>query len=89
MRTVLPVSRSPGLPLPERGQSHNGQQFNPPAPSSLQDHLSERNLDLDQLSLQDQDQEDDDLDRQEVRITVLHTALLFILLNLYLTRQVS
>nr|XP_046222676.1 TOG array regulator of axonemal microtubules protein 1-like isoform X1 [Oncorhynchus gorbuscha] len=66
MRTVLPVSRSPGLPLPERGQSQNGQQFNPPAPSSLQDHLSERNLDLDQLSLQDQDQEDDDLDRQEM-----------------------
>ncbi|XP_041703481.1 TOG array regulator of axonemal microtubules protein 1-like isoform X1 [Coregonus clupeaformis] len=70
MRNVLPVSPSPGLPLPERGQSQNGQRSSPlaPSPSSLQDHLSERNLhlDLDHLSLQDQDQEEDPLDRQEM-----------------------
>ncbi|KAM9432866.1 TOG array regulator of axonemal microtubules protein 1-like isoform 2-T2 [Salvelinus alpinus] len=69
-RTGLPISPSPGLLLPERGLSQNGQWSSPlaPSPSSLQDHLSERDLhlDLDHLSLQDQDQEEDPLDRQEM-----------------------
>ncbi|KAJ7989045.1 hypothetical protein DPEC_G00315470 [Dallia pectoralis] len=57
-RTVL--SPSPGFALPELGHA--------PSPSSLQDHLSERNLhlDLEQLGLLDQNHDEGPLDRQEM-----------------------
>ncbi|XP_010877219.3 TOG array regulator of axonemal microtubules protein 1 isoform X2 [Esox lucius] len=62
-RTMLPLSPSPGFPLPERGQG-----LQAPSQSGLQDHPSERNLhlDLEHLSLQDQNHEEDPLDRQEM-----------------------